>query len=200
MTNKTSTLDAPVPYKSESGWFDKPMRWAQLTLVEDDPKTLDVAFWLGYFKRIKADAACLSAGGYMAFYPTDIPLHYRSKFLGDTDPFGNLVRGCREMNMVVLARTDPHAVHQDVYEAHPDWIAVDAEGKQASALGNARCMGHLSLWPLQLRLHDAGSPGNSERIRGRRHFQQPLGGLRAVLLRTLSRVVRGRSRYGFAAD
>jgi hypothetical protein len=30
------------------------------------------------------------------------------------------------MNMVVIARTDPHAVHQDVYDAHPDWIAVDA--------------------------------------------------------------------------
>ena len=131
MTNETSTLDAPIAsYKSESGWFDKPMRWAQLTLVEDDPQTFDVAFWLDYFKRIKSDAACLSAGGYMAFYPTEIPLHYRSKFLGDTDPFGELVRGCREMDMVVLARTDPHAVHQDVYEAHPDWIAVDAEGNK----------------------------------------------------------------------
>ena len=32
--------------------------------------------------------------------------------------------------MVVIARTDPHAVHQDVYEAHPDWIAVDAQGKK----------------------------------------------------------------------
>ena len=28
--------------------------------------------------------------------------------------------------MNVIARTDPHAVHQDVYDAHPDWIAVDA--------------------------------------------------------------------------
>ena len=32
--------------------------------------------------------------------------------------------------MVVVARTDPHAVHQDVYDAHPDWIAVDAEGNK----------------------------------------------------------------------
>ncbi len=68
---KNSMLGAATPlYLSESGWFNKPMRWAQLTLVEDDPKTLDIAFWLDYFNRIKADAACLSAGGYMAFYPT----------------------------------------------------------------------------------------------------------------------------------
>ena len=32
------------------------------------------------------------------------------------------------MDMAVLARTDPHAVHRDVFEAHPEWIAVDAEG------------------------------------------------------------------------
>ena len=30
----------------------------------------------------------------------------------------------------VGARTDPHAAHQDVYDAHPDWIAVDAQGNK----------------------------------------------------------------------
>jgi hypothetical protein len=32
--------------------------------------------------------------------------------------------------MVVVARTDPHAAHQDVYDAHPDWIAVDAASQK----------------------------------------------------------------------
>ncbi len=111
-------------------WFDRPMRWAQLTLVENDPGQYDPNFWLDYFKRIHADAACLSAGGCVAYYPTKIPLHYRSAWMKDTDPFGELLAGCRKANMTVLARTDPHAVHQDVYDAHPDWIAVDAEGKK----------------------------------------------------------------------
>src|ERR1700674_632320 len=31
--------------------------------------------------------------------------------------------------MVVIARTDPHAAHQDVYDAHPDWMEVDAAGQ-----------------------------------------------------------------------
>src|SRR2546421_3197161 len=110
------------------GWFDRPMRWAQLTLVENDPGRYDPKFWLDYFRRIHADAACLSAGGCVAYYPTKIPLHWRSPTMRDTDPFGELVAGCRKLNMVVIARTDPHAVHQDVYDAHPDWIAVDAEG------------------------------------------------------------------------
>ena len=33
-----------VPPKE--GWFDRPMRWAQLTLVENDPVRYDVRFWL----------------------------------------------------------------------------------------------------------------------------------------------------------
>jgi hypothetical protein len=45
------------------GWFDRPMRWAQLTLVEDDPGKFDPGFWLDYFKRTHSDAVCLSAGG-----------------------------------------------------------------------------------------------------------------------------------------
>lgn len=110
-------------------WFDKPMRWAQLTLVEDDPGQYDLNFWLDYFRRTHSDAACLSAGGCVAYYPTQVPWHYRSAWLGDRDPFGDLVTGCRRMNMVVIARTDPHAARQEVFDAHPDWIAVDAGGQ-----------------------------------------------------------------------
>ena len=102
------------------------MRWAQLTLVQHDPGQYDPGFWLDYFRRTHSDAACLSAGGCVAYYPTSVPLHYRSQWLGASDPFGELLAGCRKLGMVLIARTDPHAAHQDVYDAHPDWIAVDA--------------------------------------------------------------------------
>src|SRR5690242_14248687 len=89
--------------QSVSGsWYDRPMRWAQLTLVEDDPGKYDPAFWLDFFRRTHSDAACLSAGGCVAYYPTRIPLHYRSKFLGSRDAFGELVAGCRKLKMVVV--------------------------------------------------------------------------------------------------
>jgi hypothetical protein len=126
LAGEQSAFAAPEP----DGWFDRPMRWAQLTLVEDDPGKYDPGFWLDYFKRTHSDAACLSAGGCVAYYPTKVPLHYRSKWLRDADAFGDLVAGCRKLNMVVIARTDPHAAHQEVYDAHPDWIAVDAAGQK----------------------------------------------------------------------
>ena len=68
---------------SPAGWFDRPMRWAQLTLVENDPGRFDPQFWLDYFRRLHADAATLSAGGIVAYYPTQIPLHHRSDSLGE---------------------------------------------------------------------------------------------------------------------
>jgi hypothetical protein len=118
------------PFQVEESWFNRPMRWAQLTLVENDPGHFDPDFWLGYFKKIHADGTTLSAGGVVAYYPTDVPLHHRSAWLSGNDPFGYLVRGSRKMNMSVIARTDPHAVRQDVYDTHPDWIAVTADGNK----------------------------------------------------------------------
>ncbi|HMH24317.1 MAG TPA: alpha-amylase family protein [Puia sp.] len=114
----------------EASWFDKSLRWAQLAFVENDPGRFDPDFWLGYFKRVHADGALLSAGGVAAFYPTDIPLHHRSAWLGNTDPLGEMVKGCRKMNMSVVLRTDPHATRQDMYDAHPDYISVTADGEK----------------------------------------------------------------------
>jgi Hypothetical glycosyl hydrolase 6/Beta-galactosidase trimerisation domain len=114
---------APVPL-----WASKPMRWAQLTLVEDDPAHFDPAFWLDYFQRTRYDGVCLSGGGCVAYYPTEIPFHHRSAWLNNRDVLGELITGCRKLNMSVLVRTDPHATYDDAKAAHPDWIAVDAQG------------------------------------------------------------------------
>src|SRR5262245_39316862 len=72
-------------------WTTRPMRWAQLTLVEDDPVKFDAGFWLDYFARTRSDAVCLSAGGCVAYYPTAVPFHHRSGWLGERDVFGELV-------------------------------------------------------------------------------------------------------------
>ena len=121
---------ATRPLALDDSWFGRPMRWAQWVLVENDPGNFDPDFWLDYFKKVHADAACLSAGGIVAYYPTMVPLHHRSAWLGDSDPFGYLVKGCRDMNMSVIARTDPHAAWENVNQQHPDWIQVEANGEK----------------------------------------------------------------------
>ena len=109
-------------------WLGSATRWLQLTLVEDDPGTFDPEFWVRLMRQSAANAVCLSAGGYMAFYPTAVPGHYRSRFLGDSDPFGYLVTEARRLGMTVMARIDAHAVHSDVARAHPEWLARTSDG------------------------------------------------------------------------
>jgi hypothetical protein len=114
--------------QADPAWCGRPMRWAQVAFTEDDPGRYEPRMWLDFFRRIHADAACLSAGGCVAFYPTKIPLHYRSRFLGELDSFGELVRGCRDLGMNVIARTDPHACNEEAFRAHPEWVARLADG------------------------------------------------------------------------
>lgn len=109
-------------------WPRTATRWTQLTLAEDDPAHLDVDFWTSVMRDSRSNAACISAGGYIAYYPTRIPFHHRSTYLGDTDPFGALVEAARGLGMHVMARVDPHAVHAEAAEAHPEWLARDAQG------------------------------------------------------------------------
>lgn len=122
--------DAVITSENGQTRFNKAMRWAQLAFVESDPGNYDPGFWLDYFKKIHAEGALLSAGGIVAFYPTAIPLHYRSAWLKDKDILGELVQGCRKMNMSVILRTDPHATRQEMADAHPDYIAVTADGQK----------------------------------------------------------------------
>lgn len=130
------------------------MRWVQLTLVENDPGRFDPQFWLDYFRRLHADAATLSAGGIVAYYPTEVPLHHRSAWLGDTDPFGTLVAGCRTIGMRVLARTDPHAARDDVRAAHPDWIAVTRDGEPRRHWANPELWVTCALGPYNFEFMD----------------------------------------------
>src|SRR5688500_10629989 len=78
---RVASQDGAASVSVAPSWVDRPMRWAQLTLVENDPGSYDPKFWLDYFRRTKADAVCLSAGGVVAYYPTNVPFHHRSQWL-----------------------------------------------------------------------------------------------------------------------
>ena len=74
---KTSVLGSAVPWDSLTQtavasappWYDRPMRWAQIAFVEDDPGNYNQEFWLDYLQRLHVDAVCLSAGGMRCVLP-----------------------------------------------------------------------------------------------------------------------------------
>lgn len=110
-------------------WVWQPMRWVQVNFTEDDPGRFDPKFWLDFMRRTNTQGACLGAGGILAFYPTKVPFHQRSKFLGDRDVFGDMAKACKAMGLRVLARLDPSVMRSDVLAAHPEWVARSASGE-----------------------------------------------------------------------
>jgi len=114
---------------ASNAWYEDATRWTQLTFVEDDPLHFELDAWRDIMVRTRSNAICLSAGGYIAYYPTKVPLHYVSKHLGDRDLFGEVVEVARSLDMKVMARVDPHAVHADAAAAHPEWLACTPDGR-----------------------------------------------------------------------
>lgn len=131
MSDKNTELAASPrggPAVRRRAWYDEASRWTQLTFAEDDPLHFDLDAWRDVMVRTRSNAICLSAGGYIAYYPTRVPHHYVSRHLGDADLFGSVVEVARSLSMKVMARVDPHAVHADAAAAHPEWLARASDG------------------------------------------------------------------------
>ena len=119
----TPPSDAKVP------WFRRTLRWGQVNLTEIDPTRFDTAWWRGQWKRTCLQGVIVNAGGIVAYYPTQVPLHRRAKYLGDRDLFGELRAAAREDGLAVFARMDSNRADETFYRAHPDWFARDARGE-----------------------------------------------------------------------
>ena len=60
------------------GWWQKNnMRMVQFNLQQEDA-AIDVAAVVEQLKQWHANAVMTGAGGITAYYPTDLPYHYRS--------------------------------------------------------------------------------------------------------------------------
>ena len=112
-------------------WYRSATRWTQLTLAEDDPVRYDPSFWIDVFKRTRSNATCLSAGGYIAYYPSKVPLHYVSKFIGDTDPFGTLVEGARSSACTSWPASIPTPSTRTPPTRIPNGSRIDKNGNRA---------------------------------------------------------------------
>ena len=110
-------------------WYQQAMRWGQVNINELDPQRFDVQSWMDYFQRCRVDGITINAAGFVAYYPSKVPLHPRSRFLGQRDLFGEIVTAARKAHLRVLARFDPSYQRADFYAAHPDWFSVDEQGK-----------------------------------------------------------------------
>ena len=110
-------------------WYRRVYRWGQTNITEIDPIRYDIGWWREQWQRTRVQGVIVNAGGIVAYYPSRNPLHYRAQFLGNRDLYGELVSAAREEGLTVLARMDSNRAPERFYVEHPDWFAIDAEGR-----------------------------------------------------------------------
>ncbi len=145
-------------------WIDKPMRWAQLTLVEDDPGKFDLGFWLDYFTRTQLRRRLPERGRLRRLLPD---ARSRSITAAPGSASGtssaSSSRAAASSAWSSIARTDPHATYDDVAGRASRLDRGRRRRQAAPPLGLAGDVGHVRARPLQLRVHDRGHEGDRRR-------------------------------------
>src|SRR6266567_2443209 len=105
-TGATAQAGPRLQVAAAPPWYATMRRCGQLNFNERDPLTLDVAAWIDYWASLRVNALLVNGGGIMAFYPTEVPYHHRSAFLGTRDLFGEMAAAARTRGIRVVARMD----------------------------------------------------------------------------------------------
>jgi hypothetical protein len=109
-------------------WHQKIRRAGQVNITEHDPAVLNVEEWADYWASLKCDVVFASVTGIIAFYPTSVPFHRRSKYLNGRDFTGELVAAAKKRKMRAIARFSPDLNWADALEAHPEWFRRNKQG------------------------------------------------------------------------
>ena len=120
----------------EEPWYATLRRCGQINYNEIDPLKIDPEAWMDYWASLKVNAVLVNGGGIMAFYPTRVPFHHRSQYLGSRDVFGEMVTAAKKRGFRVVARMDCNLAYQEALEAHPEWFERNRDG---SARPHAEC-------------------------------------------------------------
>ena len=109
-------------------WHQKIRRAGQVNITEHDPAVLNVEEWANYWASLKCDVVFASVTGIIAYYPTQVPFHRKSKFLNGRDFTGELVAAAKKRGIRVIARFSPDLNWGDALQAHPEWFRRDKKG------------------------------------------------------------------------
>ncbi len=110
-------------------WYQSMRRCGQVNFNERDPIELNIDEWLDYWTSLKINALLLNAGGILAFYPTRLPYHHKSQYLGDRDLFGDFAKAATARGIRVVARLDCNYAWEEAWKAHPEWFERNADGE-----------------------------------------------------------------------
>ena len=120
--------------RAQSGpgwWMTEPVRFLQTNISETN-STVDPAALVSAVAEFGANTFLLNMGGIVAQYPTKVPFHYPSLFLPPgRDLFGDVIRLAHARGIRVVGRFDLSKTQKAVFDAHPEWFFLRANGEPA---------------------------------------------------------------------
>lgn len=96
---------------------------------------IDADRYVDSLKRIHATVAMINTSGIIASYPTALPFHTQSAFLAG-DSLATIIEACHANGIKVIARTDFSKIRRELYERHPEWATVRADGRIVEDAGD----------------------------------------------------------------
>lgn len=124
------------PTEDVRRWWQRPNRILLLNLREGDEPKIDAEAMVRDAKSFGATAFCVSGGGIVAFYKTEVPHHSPSRALGDRDLLAEIVPVAHREDIKVLARIDSSCARKELAEEHPEWFTRTAAGEFCEVSGH----------------------------------------------------------------
>jgi hypothetical protein len=114
---------------TSQAWWEKPNRVLLVNLREGDEPKINAQALIEDMKNYDASAFCISGGGIVAFYQTQIPDHRLSSGLMGRDLLAEIIPVAHAHGLKVLARIDPSCAPMALAEKHPEWFSRDQNGE-----------------------------------------------------------------------
>jgi hypothetical protein len=114
-------------------WWQHEYRVLQTNLREidalEDPREIARAT-----RAFGANVLVSNIGGIVAFYPSQLTLHYRNPFL-KSDFSGEMVAAAHAEGLAYIGRFDLSKALKPAYDAHPDWFMRNRDGSPREYAG-----------------------------------------------------------------
>jgi hypothetical protein len=126
-TNRTSTTTDRS--HSNYDWILHRNCGIHMTIRDVDCRDFDVEAMAKEFSRLHVDFFSFFAGGYVTTYPTRLEFQRVSPWLGGRDLTGEIIQAAHRHGIKAVPMLDLGMLPESAFKAHPEWAAVDAQGK-----------------------------------------------------------------------
>jgi len=114
---------------SKRDWLKHRARGIHITIRDVDCRDFDVERMLKDFKDMHVSFFSFFCGGYITTYPTKLPYLRMSPWLAGRDLAGEIIETAHRYGIKAIATADLGVMGQLAAIEHPEWCAIDREGR-----------------------------------------------------------------------